>query len=183
MPVVAKLFRLPGAGRGQDEPSARGRARRVERALAFEDAPPGAVRRLGGDRVPAPVRLVAGALVDEERFDPTVAVHVDERDLGLAGCRHRFTGRLFGPRGKPATPNNAITCAGVREGCAASPEPSASAVAAAAAVNPAIHLAMNPPDVVDPSSRLHPPGSNQTSRINQPPAFGRAQHFAACLEQ
>ena len=50
----------------------------MERALAFKDPPPSAVGRLRGDRIPAPIGLVAGALIDEERFDLTVAVHVDE---------------------------------------------------------------------------------------------------------
>ena len=48
--------------------------------------------RLRGDRIPAPVRLVAGAFVDEERFEPAVAVHVEKRDLGigrLAASVHR----------------------------------------------------------------------------------------------
>ena len=72
----------------------------MERALAFKDAPPGAAGRLGGDRVPAPVRLVAGAFVDEERFELAVAVHVDETDLGIGRLPAPVDQVLVGPERK-----------------------------------------------------------------------------------
>ena len=100
MTVVVKLLRPTGAGRGQDEPSAGGGARRMERALAFKDAPPGAAGRLGGDRIPAAVRLVAGACIDEERFDPAIAVHVDETDLGIGRLPAPVHRALVRPEGK-----------------------------------------------------------------------------------